>query len=249
LRLLSVLLGDRARAEQIGEVVRAHSRGITQVQLPHVENILHAAQVGGMCEVQRAGKGLAATLASILGDDYFANDVIEVIGVVARDAVLFGFIEPDDDHAVVLVCLRRHDHGDYQAEEIVSLPDLRRVAREALEAPGEPAVHVVVLVGRDPVVIGHGVVGQITGELLKRSILQAHRIRSAEIAAAVGISEEDHRVVLGRVIELVRAVVGIGAGHKGSREARQRHSPFALGQDNVVQVSAVRGQIDVLLVS
>jgi hypothetical protein len=47
-----------------------------------------------MCEVQRASKGLAATLASILGDDYFANSVIEVIGVVARDAVLFGFIEP-----------------------------------------------------------------------------------------------------------------------------------------------------------
>ena len=94
MRLLSVLLGDRARAEQIGEVVRARSRGITQVRLPHVKKILLAAQVGGMCEVQRAGKGLAATLASILGDDYFANSVIEVIGVVARDAVLFGFIEP-----------------------------------------------------------------------------------------------------------------------------------------------------------
>src|SRR6516164_8605983 len=42
-RLLSVLLGDRARAKQIGEVVRARSYGITQVRLSHVENILHAA--------------------------------------------------------------------------------------------------------------------------------------------------------------------------------------------------------------
>ena len=54
--------------------------------------------------------------------------------------------------------------------------------------------------------------------------------------------------MLGSVVELVRAVVGIGAGGKSSREALQRHRPFALGQDNVVQGRAIRGQIDILLV-
>jgi hypothetical protein len=101
---------DRARAKQIGEIVRASSGGITQVRLPHVENILHGAQVGGMREVDRAGKWLTATLAGILRDDYFTDGVIEVIGVVARNAILFGFVEPDDYYAVVLVGLRRHNH-------------------------------------------------------------------------------------------------------------------------------------------
>ena len=105
LGLRSVLLGHGAGAKQIGEIVRAGSGGITQVRLPHVKDILHAAQVGGMREVDRAGKGLTATLAGVLRDDYLTDGVIEVVGVVASDAVLFGFVEPDHDYAVVLVGL------------------------------------------------------------------------------------------------------------------------------------------------
>ena len=75
MRFLSVLLGEGARAEQIGEIVRAGSGGITQVRLAHMENILQAPQVGGMRQVDRAGKGLTAALAGILGDDYFTDGV------------------------------------------------------------------------------------------------------------------------------------------------------------------------------
>src|SRR5215472_15321520 len=83
---------------------------ITQVRLPHVKDIFHAAQVGGMDEVDRAGKELTGTLAGVLGDHCLTNVVIEVVWVVACDAILFGFVEPDDYSAVVLVGLRSHNH-------------------------------------------------------------------------------------------------------------------------------------------
>ena len=103
-----------------------------------------------------AGVGKAVdVLVSARRDDDLGDGVIEVVGIVA-DGVLFGLIEPDDDRAVVLVGVRGHDDRDDLTEEVVTLLDLGRIAGETLVTAGEGGVHVVELVGCNPVVFRHG---------------------------------------------------------------------------------------------
>jgi len=69
-----------------------------------VEDLLHGAQVGGMRELHRTGIRKAIhVMMSMLGNDDFSDRVIEVVRVVACYAVLFGFIPPDNDRAVLLL--------------------------------------------------------------------------------------------------------------------------------------------------
>ena len=57
------------------------------------------------------------------------------------------------------------------AEEIVALLDIGRITGEPFVAAAERSVHIIELVWRDPVVIGHGVVCQVGEQLLQRSVL------------------------------------------------------------------------------
>ena len=99
--------------------------------------------------------------------------VIEIVRVVALLTVGFAFIPPQNDHAPVLVSLRRHNERNEPAHRVVARFDLRRVAGKAGKAASQPAVHFVVLVGRDPVVVGHTVVGQVERQLLQRRVVLA----------------------------------------------------------------------------
>ena len=94
-----------------------------------------------MGEIHRAGVGNAADVRmSVLRDDDLADGVIEVVTVVAGDAVGFRFIPLQDDDAVVPVSLRGHDDGNDLAQEIVALLDVGRIAGEPFVASAQGGV-------------------------------------------------------------------------------------------------------------
>src|ERR1700751_801276 len=95
-----------------------------------------------------------------IGNDDFRNGMAEIVGLVARDAIGFGLVEPDDDDAMILVGVGSHNHRNDLAEEIVALQDFSGIAGQTFVARAERGVHVVVLVGRDPVVVGNGTVSE-----------------------------------------------------------------------------------------
>ena len=94
--------------------------------------------------------------------------------------------------------------------------------------PVRRGVHVVVLIGCDPVVVGHAIVGQISKQLLQRSIVAGQRIVRRGIVAAVAVCEEHLGIVLRGVIKLRRTVELIDAGDKVSGEAGERNRPQGL---------------------
>src|SRR5712672_1033747 len=132
-----------------------------------------------MCQVERAGVRNSVYVAmSTVGDDDLGDRVAKIVAIVAGDAVGFGFIPPEDDHTVVLVCVGGHDGGNDLAEEVVALLDIGGIAGETFVAAAQSGVHVVELVRRNPVVVGHGVVVQINEQLLQRGVLFGQRIGS-----------------------------------------------------------------------
>jgi hypothetical protein len=103
--------------------------------------------------IERAGVAIA------LGqrrDDNLHDRVIEVVRVRA-----LRFVVPNNDRAVVLVSLGGHDLRHYRRQKIISLFDVGIVSRQALITTGKRSVHVVELVGRNPVVLCDTVVRQI----------------------------------------------------------------------------------------
>ena len=63
-------------------------------------------------------------------------------------------------------------------------------------------MHFVVLVGRNPVVVGHMIVGQVEGQLLQGCIVLREPVGRSQVVAAVGIGEEHHGIMFGRVVVL-----------------------------------------------
>src|SRR5260370_3195334 len=111
------------------------------------------------------GGGL--TSSSFWRDDDLADRVIEVVRVVTGLPVGFAFVPPENDHAAVLVGFRGHDERNQAAQGIIALPYIGRIAGQTCKAAAESAVHVVVLIGRNPVVIGHAVLREIECQPLK----------------------------------------------------------------------------------
>ena len=109
-------------------------------------------------------------------------------------------------------------------------------------------MHVVVLIGCDPVVVGHLIAGQIDKQLLQRSIVVGQRIGGRRIVATVAVREEHLRIVLGGVVELRRTVELIDAGDKVSEEAGERNRPQRLRQDNIGQLATDCSQVSVFLI-
>ena len=105
-------------------------------------------------------------LLRILGNDHERNRL-------GRGVSTFALIPPENDHTVVLIGVRRHDQGHDPGQEIVSLCNGALVAgRDKASVPRfEAAVLVVVLVRRDPVVVGHVVVLKIERQLLQWRVL------------------------------------------------------------------------------
>ena len=131
-------------------------------------------------------------------DDDLTDRVIEIIGIVASDAIALSFVPPEHDDTVVLV--RSHDHGNDLREEVIALADLSGIAGQAFVTRSQCSVLIVVLVGGYPVVVGNAVVRQIGEKLLQRFVVGRQRVGGGHIIAAVGISEEQHRVVFGGVV-------------------------------------------------
>lgn len=114
--------------------------------------------------VDRAGIGKAVHIGmSKSRDDDLAECVVEVVLVVPGGTVVFGFVPPENDHSAVFVRLGRHDHRNKPAQGVVAQPNVGRIARQPGKACARSAVHLVVLVGRDPVVIGYAILHQIEG--------------------------------------------------------------------------------------
>jgi len=88
------------------------------------------------------------------------------------------------DRAAIQIGGGRHDLGNYDAQEVVALADVGRVSRQAQEARLKRAVHVVELIGSNPVVVGDAIVGQINKQLLQGSIVVGQRIGRRGIVAA-----------------------------------------------------------------
>src|SRR6266478_5293075 len=94
-------LRNRALLEEVGEVVGIGRVGDIGAS---VENVLHGPNIGGMRERDRAGVRKSVDVwVRALGDDDLADGVIEVVRIVACDAIPFGFIPPENNDAVVLV--------------------------------------------------------------------------------------------------------------------------------------------------
>src|SRR5215472_6456497 len=130
-----------------------------------------------MGEKHVACKGNATLVGMSIGrNDDFTNRVGQVVRVVAGDAVPLGLVPPDDDRAMVLVGLGRHDDGNDLLQEEVALQDIRGVAGLTFEPAVQRGVLIIVLVRRNPVVVSHGVVGQIGEQLLQRSVVVGQRI-------------------------------------------------------------------------
>ena len=150
----------------------------------------------------------AAGIRVALGQRRDDNLRQRVVGVVPA----LGLVPPDDNHTVVGVSRRGHDLRHHRRQKVVPLRDGRLVSGICRAVVGEPAgqraVRVVILVGRDPVVAAHRVVVQV-GEQLAQLI----------DVLVVGVGEERHGIVLGRIIILAGAVVGIDDADAGTRGA------------------------------
>ncbi len=241
-------LGNRAVCKQAGKIVGVYC--IAQEERPgYVEDFLHGAQIGRVREEHVTGKRRAAHIRVSIGrNDDFTKGVGQVVRVVAGDAVGLGLVPPDDDCAVVPVGPGGHDHGNYLLQEAVALEDVGRVTSHALEAARERGVLIVELIGRYKVVLRQAIAGQIDEKLLQWSILQAQRIVGREVITAVAVSEISLRIVLDGVIELLGAVELVDAIDKDSGEALDRRRPLILGQNDVVEGSSVRDQVNVFLI-
>ena len=73
-------------------------------------------------------------------------------------------------------------------------------------------MHVVELVRRDPVVVGHGVVRQVPDQLLQRRVLERSGFAGVASLPPLVVGEEHHRIVLGGIVVLVGTVEWIDAG-------------------------------------
>ncbi len=181
------------------------------------EDFFHGFDVGGVVHFDGAGEGISF---GEWGEDDFADGLLS--GVAA-----FGLVEPNDDGAVVFVGIGGLDGGDDLGEEMVADGDglLVGIVGEGGSVVGEigveGGVHIVVLVGGDPVVFGEGVAGDIGAELV-------------EIFDVLGggVGEEGHGVMLDGVVELAGVVVGVDGGGGGSGSA----------------VGGARAELDVFLV-
>jgi hypothetical protein len=96
--------------------------------------------------------------------------MIKVIRVVIS-CIFFGLVSPDDDRAVIQIGAGRYNCGNYDTQKVVALADVGRVFCQAQETRTKCSVHIVVLIRRDPVVVGHRIIGQINERLLQRSIV------------------------------------------------------------------------------
>ena len=137
---LEGLLLDRAGLEEVGEI-----GGVDRVaeQRLYVEDLLHRLQVGRVRQVDRASiRDAVLVLVSVLRDDDLGHRVVEGIGVVAGHAVGLGLVPPEDDDAVVLVSLRRHDDGNNLGEEVVALGRIEGKTRKAAVPVNVPFAHV-----------------------------------------------------------------------------------------------------------
>src|SRR5690242_21463203 len=101
--------------------------------------------------VHRHAAGVGIALGQ-RGDDDFGNRVIGII-------TAFGFIPPDDNHAVVLVLRRSHDLRNDLREKVIARRNGGLVAGVMYSLISKAAVKrtvgVVILVGCDPVVTSH----------------------------------------------------------------------------------------------
>src|SRR6476469_4369587 len=183
-----------------------------------------------MREVKRAGIRNAVHVLMRARRDYdFANGLGEIVWVVTGDAILFGFVKPNNDGAVVFIGLRSHDHGNDLPQEIIALQDFCRVAGQPLVAPGERGVHVIELVRGDEVVVGYAVIGQVGKQLLQGRVLKAQRIAGGGIIASVAVSKENLGIVLGGVIVLVGPVELIEAARsEDARDALDGNDPLVV---------------------
>jgi len=166
---------DYAGLKQIGQVRRVGcitEKGRRPARCFDVKDFLHGSQIGRMRIVDRASVGKAVLVfMSQWRDDDLADRVIEVVRVVTGYPVGFAFVPPENDHAAVLVGFRGHDERNQAAQGIIALPYIGRIAGQTCKAAAESAVHVVVLIGRNPVVIGHAVLREIECQLLQRRVV------------------------------------------------------------------------------
>jgi len=233
--------------EQASQVVGVYC--ITQEKRPrYMEDLLHGPQIGGVREKYRTRERNSIFVMVSVGRNHnLADCVVEIVGVVV-DLILFGLIKPDDDCAMVRVGPGSHDHWNDYAQEVVALLDLGWVAGQSLEAAVERGVHVVELIGRDPGVVSHVVGRQVNEELLQRSVVVGQRVGRGRIVAAVAVGKEHLGIVLGRVVELRRAVELIHACRKVPGEAGQRYCPLIARKNGVDEMAVDRGQVDVFLI-
>lgn len=172
-----------------------------------MEDFLHGAEVGGVSEVDGAGVGTTALIAmSEFGAGDFADGVAEIVGVIAGYTCVFLLVPPEDDDAALSISTRRHDDRNDAAQEVIALADVGRIAGETRETIGECSMHVVVLVRRDPVVIGDAVAGEVNTQLLKRRVIFRKRIRGRPVVTVVVVCKDDLRNVLGSVVVLASRI-------------------------------------------
>src|SRR5437763_15737936 len=100
-------------------------------------------------------------------------------------------------------------------------------------------MHVVVLVGGNPVVLSNRIVGEVRRQLLQRRVILGRGIAGRGIVSAIGAAEENLWIVLGCVVVLVAAVILVGAAGEGAVEAAERNGVLAFRQRSVA------GQVDV----
>src|SRR5690348_12255944 len=99
--LFQIVFWNGTRLEKVREIV-----GISCVseEGAYAEDLLHGTEIGGMREEDRTRvRNSIHVLVSVLGDDDFPNRMGEVIRIITRNAVFFGFVPPNDDCAIFLV--------------------------------------------------------------------------------------------------------------------------------------------------
>src|SRR5262245_46581418 len=84
-------------------------------------------------------------------------------------------------------------------------------------------MHIVVLIGRDPVVLGYRVAREIGCQLLQGSIILGERVRWGIVVAAIGAAEKNLGIMLGRIVILIAAVVLIGSAGESTGKTAERH--------------------------
>src|SRR5258708_28659680 len=75
-------------------------------------------------------------------------------------------------------------------------------------------------------------------KLLRRRVVLSLRVGRRRIVAPIGGVEEHLRIMLGGVIVLVAAVIGVGVAGRCAREGGERHFILALRRNRVGQADA-----------